>query len=80
MDGAGLLAGLVRDEAKRVKTRIQWEERTAALEGVREDIVDALREIVPHLPEKESKELVGTYINSAGRPLKLASFVPLLGR
>lgn len=65
VDGAGLLAGLIRDEERRVKDWILWEERTEALEGIAHDLLDGLRSIVPYLPA-DDKEL-GRVVYSLGR-------------
>lgn len=65
VDGHALLAGLVRDEVRRVKNWIQWEERTDALDHVGKDILEGLRGIVPHLPPDD--EELGATVYQLGR-------------
>ena len=54
VDGAGLFEDLCQNEERKVKAWLEWEGRTEALRGVSEDIIEALEEIVPILPEGDS--------------------------
>lgn len=65
VDGAGLLKDLCELEEEKVRSWLDYEERTEALRAVASDIVAALTAIVPHLPRDDSG--LGAHIYQLGR-------------
>jgi transcriptional regulator with XRE-family HTH domain len=65
VDGTGLLHDLRDREVEKVRAWIAWEARTTSLRGIADDIIEALRTIVPALPEGDTK--VGTHVYDIGR-------------
>jgi transcriptional regulator with XRE-family HTH domain len=68
VEGGGLFRDLCAIEEERVRAWIEYEDRTEALRGVSEDIFEALVQIVPHLPDDDTRlgELVYR-LGQAGR-------------
>ena len=50
VDGRGILEDAVEAEEQKVRQWITFEEETKTLDGISQDILSALRAIVPHLP------------------------------
>lgn len=65
VDGTGLLNDLRDREEKKVRAWIEWEARTLSLRRIADDIVEALKALVPALPA-DDKEL-GAQVYHLGR-------------
>ena len=61
VDGAGLLADICENEEQKVRDWIEWEAKTEPLQGISEDIMRALRVLVPLLPADDTAAGVAVY-------------------
>ena len=64
-DGTGLLSDLRRMEEAKVRRWLEWESRTLALRGIADDVIDALRAMVPFLPADDTG--LGAHVQFLGR-------------